>query len=261
MKKALIYLAAFALMQLAAGAIIPLLWQLVTGNDGGQTASSGPVLVTTMTVFSVVGIAVFLWRKWAEVSPRWMSTRPWMVFVWSTMAALGAIIPSVFLQEQMPQLPNYAEEGLQTIMNDRLGYVCVGLLAPFAEELVFRGAILRALLDWAKNHWTAIAISALLFAIIHFNPAQMPHAFIIGLLLGWMYYRTGSILPGVCYHWVNNSVAYVITRLYPDPDIQLIDILGTQQHVLMALAFSLCILIPALFQLHLWMKRAVTESL
>jgi membrane protease YdiL (CAAX protease family) len=72
-----------------------------------------------------------------------------------------------------------------------------------------------------------------------------------------MYYRTGSILPGVAYHWANNSVAYVIYALYPDPDMKLIDVFkGSQLHVYMALGFSLLILLPALYQLHLWMRPA-----
>jgi membrane protease YdiL (CAAX protease family) len=128
-------------------------------------------------------------------------------------------------------------------------------LAPLAEELVFRGAVLRALLRWNSRHWVGISISALLFALIHMNPAQMPHAFLIGLLLGWMYYRTDSIVPGVVYHWVNNTVAYVLFNLYPDPDLTLMDLFGSQQRVLMALGFSLCIFLPALFQLNLRLKK------
>ena len=94
------------------------------------------------------------------------------------------------------------------------------------------------------------------FALVHFNPAQMPHAFIIGLLLGWMYYRTGSILPGVAFHWVNNTVAYVMYNIYPDPDMELIDLFGNQRTELAAVFFSLFILLPAIYQLHLRQRHA-----
>ena len=156
----------------------------------------------------------------------------------------------------MPELPNWAENEFDMLLSDRWGYLTIGLLAPLSEEIVFRGAILRALLS-RFSPVVAIIISALFFMLIHMNPAQMPHAFLIGLLLGWMYWRTGSILPGVAYHWANNSVAYVMYALYPDPDMKLIDIFkGSEQHVYMALGFSLLILLPALYQLHLWMRRA-----
>jgi hypothetical protein len=82
------------------------------------------------------------------------------------------------------------------------------------------------------------------------NPAQMPHAFLIGLLLGWLYYRTDSIVPGVVYHWVNNTVAYVMYNLYPNPDLTLVELFGTEQKVLMALGCSLLIFLPSLFQLN-----------
>jgi membrane protease YdiL (CAAX protease family) len=87
------------------------------------------------------------------------------------------------------------------------------------------------------------------------NPAQMPHAFLIGLLLGWMYYRTDSIVPGVVYHWVNNTAAYIMYNLYPNPDLTLLDLFGSQRAVMMALGFSFCIFLPALFQLNLRLKK------
>ena len=83
----------------------------------------------------------------------------------------------------------------------------------------------------------------------------MPHAFLVGLLLGWMYWRTDSIVPGVVYHWVNNSVAYVIYNIYPDPSLELLDMFGSQRAVLMALVFSLCIFLPALYQLNLRLRK------
>jgi membrane protease YdiL (CAAX protease family) len=155
----------------------------------------------------------------------------------------------------MPELPNVAEQEFDLILKSRMGYLVVGLLAPLVEELVFRGAVLKALLRWKQNPWVGIAISALLFALIHMNPAQMPHAFLIGLLLGWMYYRTDSIVPGVVYHWVNNTVAYIMYNLYPNPDLTLLDLFGSERAVMMALGFSFCIFLPALFQLNLRLKK------
>ena len=215
------------------------------------------MIITTTVVTSVAIIAVFLLAHWTELSPRWLRTRPWMVLSWSVFAAVGALIPSMWLQEQIPELPNWLDNEFDMILSNRWGYLAIGLLAPLSEEIVLRGAVLKELLKSPKlSPWAAIAISAVFFALIHMNPAQMPHAFLIGLLLGWMYWRTGSILPGVAYHWANNSIAYIMYNIYPNPDMKLIEVLGSQQHVLMAVGFSLLILVPAIYQLHLWMKRA-----
>lgn len=253
MKKAIIYtLVYFAIQQIASFIVLGVM-MLIEGKTVQMTA---PIIIVSMALAAAVTLGLFLSLKWAEVSRSWMQTRPWVVLVWCCVAALGSIIPSVWLQEQMPELPNWLEQQFDMIMKDRWGYFAIGILAPVAEELVFRGAVLRALLSWSKNHWGMIALSALIFALVHGNPAQMPHAFLIGLLLGWMYWRTGSIIPGVAFHWVNNTVAYVMYNLYPDPAMTLVDLFGDNLHVLAAVAFSLLILLPALYQLHLNMKRA-----
>ena len=247
MKNALIYTVVFAAIQFLVSGIMQGIWMLIYGPEAMMDATG---MIITMTVFSILTMIVFLTAKWSVVSRHWLQTRPWFTLFWCVLAALGALIPSTCLQEIMPALPNWAEDAFDMILKDRWGYIVIGLLAPLAEELVFRGAILRALLRWKQNPWVGIVISAFLFALIHMNPAQMPHAFLIGLLLGWMYYRTDSIIPGVVYHWVNNSVAYVMYNLYPDPDMTLLDLFGNQRTVLMATVFSLCIFLPALFQLN-----------
>ncbi len=252
MKKALIYIVAFLTIQFLTGAIVNGAWMLISGENA--TLSAAGIIVTT-AASSIITIAVFLLAKWSEVSGNWIRKRPWIALIWCVIAALGAIIPSIWLQEHMPELPNIAEDTFDMIMKDRWGYLSVGLLAPFAEELVFRGAILRSLLQWNSRPWVAIAISAVFFAAAHMNPAQLPHALLIGVLLGWLYYRTNSIVPGMIYHWVNNSVAYVMYNLYPNPDITLIDLFGSERTVLMAVGFSFCLLVPALFQLSMRLEK------
>lgn len=252
MKQALIYTIIFAGIQILTGGLVELAFRFIKGS---YSITDSLVLILTTALAGIVTIVVFLWSKWSVVSRHWVRTRPWMVLFWCVLAALGALIPSTWLQELMPELPNSVEEVFDIILKDRWGYFVVGLLAPLSEELVFRGAVLRSLLKWKSNPWIGIVISAFLFALIHMNPVQMPHAFLIGLLLGWMYYRTDSIVPGVVYHWVNNTVAYVMYNLYPNPDLTLMDLFGSQQRVLMALAFSLCIFLPSLFQLNLRMKK------
>lgn len=253
MKKAISYLFIFMGIQLLSGAVMAAAWNLFAHSTG----ESALKLIITSAVAGIAAIVVFLVTRWAEVSPTWLRTRPWTVLTWSVIASLGAIIPSAWLQEQLPELPNIVEQEFDLILKDRWGYVVIGLLASLSEEVVFRGAILRSLLRSSRlSVGGAIALSALMFSVIHLNPAQLPHTFVIGLLLGWMYYRTGSILPGVAYHWANNSVAYVLYNLYPDPDMKLIDLFGTDSRVLMAVGFSLLILLPALYQLHLNMRRA-----
>ena len=247
MKNALIYTVIFGAIQVVVSFMVQGIWMLVMGKDQVMNATG---MIITMALFSIITMAVFLIAKWSVLSRHWVRTRPWFVLFWCVVAALGALVPSVWLQEHMPELPNLVEGEFDMIMKDRMGYFVVGLLAPLAEEMVFRGAILRSLLRWKSNPWIGIVISAILFAVIHMNPAQMPHAFLIGLLLGWMYWRTDSIVPGVVYHWVNNTVAYILYNIYPNPDLTLVELFGSEQKVWMALGFSLLVFLPSLYQLN-----------
>lgn len=252
MKNSLLYLIIFVSIQFVSSIIVTVVWKLFD-----EAAPLAPMMIVSSTVFSVAVLIVFLRARWAVLSPNYLRTRPWGVAIWCVLAAVGSVIPSIWLQEQMPELPDLTKENMAMILRNPLGYVVVGVFAPFIEEVVFRGAILRSLLGWTRNHWLAIAVSALLFAVVHMNPAQMPHAFVVGLLLGWMYYRTESIILGVVFHWVNNSIAYVMCNMMPDPDIPLVTFFnGSEKAVVIALVSSLCILIPSLYQLALRMKRA-----
>ena len=61
----------------------------------------------------------------------------------------------------------------------------------------------------------------------------------------------------MAFHWANNTIAYVLYNVLPAPDATLIQIFGgSQTRVLMAVGFSLCILVPAIIQLNLRLKKA-----
>ena len=156
-------------------------------------------------------------------------------------------------------MPERTIKLFEDIMGIPSGYLALGILAPIAEELVFRGAILRTLLKLFDNrmHWILIISSALIFGAAHGNLPQFIHATLIGLLIGWMYYRTDSVIPGIVLHWVNNTVAYIMFNLMPHmADGKLIDLFhGSGRMMWLGIGFSLCILIPSLLQLNIRLKQ------
>ena len=223
-------------------------------TDGDDLMESGKILAITAVISSLATFILFISTKWAPVSGNYLKMRPWGVFTWSALIALGSILPMQFLAEKINlTMPEGTEEMFKSIMKVSWGYVALGIMVPVAEEIVFRGAIQRVLQNalGERNRWIAIVISALIFGIIHFNLAQGLHAFLIGLLLGWLYSRTGSILPGFVFHWVNNTVAYLMFNLMPQMnDGKLIDFFHGNDHMMYAgLFFSLCIFVPSLLQL------------
>ncbi|MBV6498058.1 MAG: hypothetical protein CJBNEKGG_00272 [Prosthecobacter sp.] len=77
------------------------------------------------------------------------------------------------------------------------------VLAPVCEELFFRGWMLRGMLKrYTPAH--SIWFTAILFALFHLNPWQAIVALPLGLLFGWLSWRTGSLLPGLAGHFVVN---------------------------------------------------------
>lgn len=254
------YMLIFLAIQVIALSLVQVVWRLVAGEAASQ--SSAVCTIVGLAAYSLLSIVLFTWARWSPVSRNWMMTRPWDVLAWSVVAALGVVLPSLAVQELLPSWPetiqrhiDEAEAQAALLMSTTGGYAVVCLLAPVAEELVFRGAILRTLLAWQpERRWLMIGLSALLFALAHMNPAQLLHPFAIGLLLGWMYARTGSVVPGIVFHWANNTVAYLLFHAYPSTDIRLVDIFGQPSRVFMAVGFSLLILLPAIYQLNIRMK-------
>lgn len=86
------------------------------------------------------------------------------------------------------------------------GLISTTLFAAFFEELIFRGAIMGTLLKKVSAP-LAILIASLIFGCIHFNPIQILGGVIIGLFLGWCFYKTKSLLPGILFHLTNNALS------------------------------------------------------
>lgn len=86
------------------------------------------------------------------------------------------------------------------------------ILAPVIEEVLMRGFLLEGLsVNYGKM--VALIISSTLFALLHFNLIQIVPSFICGLILGFLYFRTGSLFPCILAHAGYNLISYVLTVL------------------------------------------------
>ena len=110
-------------------------------------------------------------------------------------------------------------------------FLLTAIFAPIFEEWLCRGMILRGLLTKMKPVW-AIVISALFFAVIHMNPWQALNAFIIGVIMGYVYYKTGSLILTMIIHFVNNGTAVVLSQFSSLEDVDFwIDIMPVGAYV------------------------------
>ena len=106
------------------------------------------------------------------------------------MAALHRVFPISLWEEQ----------AFASMVADNLpAMVAACVLAPVLEELLFRGVLLSAFLQQYPR-WAAIAYSALFFGAAHLNVYQFFLAFGLGLLLGWLFERSRSLIPCIALH-------------------------------------------------------------
>lgn len=230
------------------------LYDMIKGAGSTNLLTNGNLMVGLTLLNSVVVGAVFMALRWSPFSRSYMQKRPWAVLIWTALLALGSI-PLADALSSLTNVKMPAEELqlLTTLVTHPWGWIAVGVLVPIAEEMVFRGAILRTLLNLYGHRWRwgAIVLSALLFGLAHGNMAQLLNATLLGCLLGWLYYRSGSIAPGIVFHMVNNSVAVLLVRLMPgSADMQLVDLFaGDTPRLILFMLCALCVFVPSLWQL------------
>lgn len=89
-----------------------------------------------------------------------------------------------------------------------LNLLTYAVLPALVEETVFRGWILGALRPFGERR--ALALSALIFGLMHGNLTQVPFAFLLGLLFGLLYLQTGRLWPGMVIHGLNNAMSVAL---------------------------------------------------
>jgi membrane protease YdiL (CAAX protease family) len=103
----------------------------------------------------------------------------------------------------------------QTTMDWILILLPTAVLVPIGEELLFRGLFLRGfLLRYGAT--PALALTSLLFAVVHLNPWSLVGYFIVGWVLGWIVLRSGSVWPAVILHGSYNALAVIQTKTLLD---------------------------------------------
>lgn len=131
-----------------------------------------------------------------------------------SIATLATAFMTDAVSSLMPPMPQWLEETMKQLLDAPLWItlISVSVFAPLFEEWLCRGVVLRGLLA-KHSSMTAITVSAAFFAIIHLNPWQAIPAFILGLLFGYVYYKTGSLKLTMLMHCANNTMAAIFSRI------------------------------------------------
>src|SRR2546422_5416536 len=119
-------------------------------------------------------------------------------------AVWGALLQVFNLPTQPEIAPLFGTNALAIAF----GYLGAAIVAPIAEETIFRGFVIGGL----RNRFgvaAALVVSAVLFALLHPPLTIFPVIFVLGLLLGLLFIQTGSLYPGMLMHAMFNTIGFI----------------------------------------------------
>ena len=207
--------------QIGGGVALGVLATLILGRAGGTAIGRNPA---TIAVINLAAFAiVFAWGRaangvsWRALVPlQALRLAAWPAVVLSVVGA--AIVLSEVDNIVSMVLPKpafftaFAKDVLSSEQHPWMSLFLLVAVAGTTEEIVFRGIILRGLLAHVRVP-AAIGISALLFALVHANPWQFFGPLAMGILLGWWYVRTDSLVPCMAGHALLNGQTVLVRYL------------------------------------------------
>ena len=137
---------------------------------------------------------------------------------WNESMKLGGVFQR--LEDYLKALEKSATDTTERMLNvDTLGglvfnLIVIALIPAIGEEMTFRGVLQQSLTRGMKNPHIAIILSAAIFSFIHFQFYGFLPRMFLGILLGYMFYTSGSLWTSILMHFVNNGTAVVLYYLY-----------------------------------------------
>jgi membrane protease YdiL (CAAX protease family) len=213
---------------------------------------------------------LFAWWLRLDVGRTFRLARP-RPAAWTAAAIavpLGLALPIVGLAVQRLAMGEMApdaafrqlEAAMEGLLEQSSGVRLVALLAvlpALCEELVFRGFVLSGLAGAAatrRSRVTAVALSAVFFALFHVYPEKWANTFVVGAVLAWVALRTGSLLPGLVTHAVHNATAVLASKYGKGTGIeQLYDAKHPAQSTWVAMAVAVTVV--CLAAIHMASRR------
>ena len=107
-------------------------------------------------------------------------------------------------------LPSFFEATGGTMLGGSflVNFVGVAMIPVFFEEFVVRGGMLNSYIGTGRLR-AGILLTALLFGLQHMNATQLFYAFVVGIVLGFLFVLSDSVWPGILFHFLNNAMAPV----------------------------------------------------
>ena len=172
---------------------------------------------------------------------------------------LLVLIAGVVIEPLLATMPEESLDALEgAIGSGGWALLTTSVCAPILEEILFRGQVLGSCRERFGTFW-AVIISAVLFALAHFSvPQQLVNAFVVGLILGYIYVRTGSLLAVIIIHAINNGLAFVTMELVSEQaDLTLREMISSD--TIYWIVYALCVVVFVLSMVNVWRTLRADE--
>ncbi|EJW96363.1 CAAX amino terminal protease family protein, partial [gut metagenome] len=160
-------------------------------------------------------------KGWKE----WFISLSLPTMLWGFLGGVAVVTLSDMVVSQLTFLPDIMKDTFSSLQTNWLGVICLSVLGPILEELLFRGAITKVLLE-KYQPTIAILFSGMLFGAFHINPVQVVSATLAGFFFAWLYYKTRNLLPCMLIHIFNNSLSVYLSNTYPEVETT-VELIGT----------------------------------
>lgn len=188
----------------------------VIGSIVGDITKSDEIMNWTILSGFILMTVVYLGRSYVELSFGRIGRRMvWPAVGMSVLmaAAYVLVLVSVFtlvdIEHLFPQQTEHLDKSVKRLFPGIAGLLYGCIFCPILEEIGLRGILLGGLLKTRCRPWLAILITALVFALLHGLGVQFVGSFIFAMIVGWLFWRTGSIVPCMVAHIVNNSLSFI----------------------------------------------------
>ena len=186
---------------------------LIIGTILGHVFKNHEIMKWTLVAGYLLITVLFFGKGYVKLSFGHIEQhRVWPAIGMSVMmgtALVFALCSVLFLLDVDLSYQGEELEHRQQFFSGIAGALNACIFSPTIEEICFRGIVLGGLLKTRCRPWLAILISTLLFALLHGLGANFVTAILFGILVGWLYWRTGSIIPGIIIHITNNSLTAI----------------------------------------------------
>jgi membrane protease YdiL (CAAX protease family) len=206
---------AWLVAQLAAGVLL----QELHGTVPDADRLFDPYFAAVLLGADLVLLAAVWWSVRGTPAPRLaLGLVPPASWAQAFRLAAGGMLLVLVVAQLLEPLLHAAESqgltprpfpgGAQAWIGVIVAFVAFVLLAPLAEELFFRGLLFAALRGRLGPHWTPV-VTGVIFGALHGEPRAFISLALLGIVLGVLYERTGSVIPGILLHAANNGLAFV----------------------------------------------------